>query len=78
LNVIQMDSPKDSKEVRLNAIAPQVESGRIFLIKDTWNTNFKDEVAGFPVAAHDEYPDLLGYAVDELLNKQQNMNYSFS
>ncbi len=76
-NVISMPSPKDSKEVRLNAVAPQVESGRVFLIKDSWNGSFLDEVSGFPVVAHDEYPDLLGYAVEELLNKQHKLSYAF-
>ena len=77
-NIIQIKSPKDSKEVRLNAVAPQVESGRVFLIKDSWNDSFVDEVAGFPVAPHDEYPDLLGYAIEEFLNKKSEMSYGFA
>ena len=77
-NIIQIKPPKDSKEVRLNAVAPQVESGRVFLIKDSWNDSFVDEVAGFPVAPHDEYPDLLGYAIEEFLNKKSEMSYGFA
>lgn len=77
-NIIQMQPPKDSKEVRLNAASPTVESGRIFLVKDNWNDDFITEVSGFPVAPHDEYPDLLGYAIEELLNKQTQANYAFA
>lgn len=77
-NIIQMKAPKDSKEVRLNAIAPQVEAGRVFLFKDLWNQEFVEEVFGFPVAPHDEYADLLAYAVEELLNKQTEVNYAFN
>ena len=77
-NIIQIKPPKDSKEVRLNSIAPQVEAGRVFLIKDNWNEDFLTEVSGFPVAPHDEYPDLLGYAVENLLNKKSELSYGFA
>ena len=76
-NIITMSAPKDSKIVRANAASPTVESGRIGLLQDSWNEDFLDEVASFPVAAHDEYVDCLGYAIDELLNKQVKFNYSF-
>lgn len=57
-------SPKDSKETRLNAFSPFVECGRVFLVEGEWNGEFIDEVCGFPVKPHDEFVDLLCYAID--------------
>lgn len=64
LNVTQTPSPSESKEIRLNAIAPTLECGRVKLIEGAWNRDFVDEVTGFPMMKHDEYVDLLCYAVD--------------
>ena len=52
------------KNVRLHAIAPKVECGRVYLVEGEWNEEFVDEVCGFPTKVHDEYVDLLGYAVN--------------
>lgn len=64
LNVTQTPSPTESKEVRLNAASPTVECGRVYLVEGDWNEEFIDEVCGFPLKAHDEYVDLLSYAID--------------
>ena len=64
LNVVQTPSPKDSKETRLYAASPTVESGRVVLVDGAWNEGFIDEVCGFPSKPHDEFVDLLGYAID--------------
>jgi predicted phage terminase large subunit-like protein len=64
LNVMETPSPKESKEVRLNAASPIIEAGRVFLARGTWNEEFISEVCGFPTAPHDEYVDVLGYAID--------------
>lgn len=64
LNVVATPSPKDSKETKLNAISPYVECGRVYLVEDGWNGMFIDEVCGFPAKPHDEFVDLLCYAVD--------------
>lgn len=68
LNVISTKSPKDSKETRLFAASPSVESGKVILVDGAWNEEFIDEVCGFPNKPHDEYVDLLCYAVDFHLN----------
>lgn len=78
INVIKIKPPKDSKEVRLNAVSPIVESERIYLIDDNWNEDFIEEVVKFPVAEHDEYPDLLVYSIENIINKQTEFNYAFS
>ena len=63
LNVVKTPSPTDDKETRLNAASPSVESGRVILVDGAWNEAFIDEVCGFPAKPHDEYVDILGYAV---------------
>lgn len=64
LNVTKTPSPTDDKETRLNAASPSVESGRVILVAGTWNEEFTTEIAGFPQRSHDEYVDLLCYAID--------------
>ncbi|MBR6775433.1 MAG: terminase family protein [Bacteroidales bacterium] len=69
LNVTRTPTPTDGKDVRLHAIAPKVECGRVYLVDGEWNEEFIDEVCGFPSKAHDEYVDLLGYAVNYFSNE---------
>lgn len=64
LNVVATPSPKDSKETRLNVASPTVESGRVVLVDGAWTEQFIDEVCGFPSKPHDEYVDVLCYAID--------------
>lgn len=64
LNVVSTPSPRDSKETRLYAASPSVEAGRVVLVDGAWNEAFEDEVCGFPAKAHDEYVDVLCYAID--------------
>ncbi len=64
LNVTQTPSPKDSKETRLNAASPTIECGRVILVDGAWNEAFTEEVCGFPSKPHDEYVDVLCYAID--------------
>lgn len=64
LNVVKTPSPKDSKETRLYAVSPTVEAGRVILVEGAWNEAFEDEVCGFPAKPHDEYVDILGYAIN--------------
>ena len=64
LNVTRTPSPKDSKETRLCAASPMIECGRVILVDGAWNEEFTEEVCGFPSMPHDEYVDVLGYAID--------------
>jgi predicted phage terminase large subunit-like protein len=64
LNITRTPTPTDSKETRLNAASPTVECGRVVLVIDSWNDEFVGEVCGFPNKPHDEYVDLLCYAID--------------
>ncbi len=64
LNVVELPSPKDSKEVRFKVASPTIEAGRVFLVAGAWNAEFLNEVCAFPASPHDEFVDILGYAVD--------------
>jgi len=66
LNVKETPTPTDDKEVRLRAVSPRVECGRVFLVEGIWNDDFLDEICGFPAQPHDEFVDLLGYAINDL------------
>ncbi len=68
LNVTETKTPTDSKETRLRSNSSIVESGRVYLVDGSWNEEFISEVCGFPSKAHDEYVDLLNYAIDYFIN----------
>jgi predicted phage terminase large subunit-like protein len=64
LNVTYTPTPRDPKDMRLHAVAPKIECGRVFLVDSDWTEDFIDEICGFPNKAHDEYVDVLGYAIN--------------
>lgn len=64
LNVMSTPSPTESKESRTMANSPIIEGKRVRLVEGDWNDEFITEVTGFPAMAHDEYVDLLNYAID--------------
>lgn len=77
LNVKETETPKDSKEVRLRVVSPRVECGRVFLVEGSWNEEFLDEVCGFPTQPHDEFVDILGYAINDLyLDEDSDIDYN--
>lgn len=60
LNIREGVSPKDSKIARVNSVSGVVEGGRVFLPEGMeWVTNFLNECAAFPNAAHDDQVDCL-------------------
>jgi hypothetical protein len=54
--------------------SPIVECGRVFLVAGAWNDEFVEEIAGFPAKAHEEYVDLLAYAIDYHLKGKKQAN----
>lgn len=54
----------EGKEARAQVASPKIESGRVVLVRGTWNDHFLEQVCGFPNAKHDEYIDLLGYSTN--------------
>lgn len=58
--------PKTGKEGRANAVAPQVESGNVYLPHPAvapWVSDFIDECAAFPNGAHDDRVDQMTQAL---------------
>lgn len=78
LNVKKTPTPKDSKDVRLRAVSPRVECGRVFIVEGAWNDAFLDEVCGFPNQPHDEFVDILGYAINDLLKDDEEIDLDIS
>lgn len=72
LNVTETESPSDSKITRLYSVSPIIESGRVVLVQEGWNDDFLDEICGFPNKMHDEYVDLIVYAIDYHLKQNSN------
>lgn len=66
LNVMQTPTPKDDKEVRFRVVSPRIEAGRVILVDGDWTEDFLYEVCGFPAVPHDEFVDILGYAINDL------------
>jgi predicted phage terminase large subunit-like protein len=70
LNVIELQTPKDSKIARVNAVTPKLESRRVKLLRDPmWNDSFLYQLSVFPNGKHDDMCDVLVYATDTLLNR---------
>ncbi|WP_138481583.1 phage terminase large subunit [Dyadobacter bucti] len=76
INITTTPTPKDDKKTRLTASSPKIECGRVILITDTWNEDFVDEICGFPNKTHDEYVDLIAYAVDYHLNTPKTQSHA--
>lgn len=76
LNVKRTPSPTDDKAVRLKAVSPRIECGRVYMVEGSWNEEFLAEICGFPNAAHDEYVDILGYAINDLMNDDDDIDWS--
>lgn len=75
LNVKETPSPKDEKEVRLRVVSPRVECGRVYLVQGSWNEDFLDQVCAFPAAPHDEFVDILGYAINDLIEDDLDIDF---
>ncbi|MVM33609.1 phage terminase large subunit [Spirosoma sp. HMF4905] len=78
LNITNTPSPKDDKTTRLTTASPKVECGRVILVSDLWNEEVIEEVTGFPAKSHDEYVDLIAYAIDYHLNAGTQNNSSYA
>jgi predicted phage terminase large subunit-like protein len=71
LPVIAVKVDRD-KESRLHAIAPFIESGRVFVIKDAnWANDYMHELEAFPNAAHDDLVDSTTQALNYMFLKSK-------
>lgn len=75
LNVKDTPTPTDDKEVRFRVVSPRIECGRVILVEGSWNEEFLDELCGFPSMPHDEFVDILGYAINDLLDDDDDFDY---
>ncbi len=75
LNVRETPTPTEDKAVRLRVVSPRIECGRVFLVEGAWNEDFLTEVCGFPAQPHDEFVDVLGYAINDLLEDDDGIDY---
>ena len=75
LNVKQTKTPTEDKEVRLRVVSPRIECGRVFLVDGSWTNEFLDEVTSFPAAPHDEFVDILGYAINDLFEDEMDFSH---
>lgn len=75
LNVKETPMPVDDKEVRFRVVSPRIECGRVYLVDGVWVEDFLDQVCSFPAAAHDEFVDILGYAINDLFEDDDDIDY---
>ena len=69
----QLDAkaPEGDKYTRAQPIASRVNAGKVFMVRSSeWNRTLLDELAVFPMGAHDDQVDALSGAYDALVNNQ--------
>jgi predicted phage terminase large subunit-like protein len=73
LNAVEIKSKLviEGKESRAQVAAVKIETGRVVLVKGSWNDEFIDQLIGFPNKEHDEYIDLIGYACEYYFKKKR-------
>jgi predicted phage terminase large subunit-like protein len=62
-------NPRESKQARMAAVAPQIESGNVYLPHQgiaPWIDEFLEEVSSFPVGAHDDQIDAMSQALAQM------------
>lgn len=67
--------PDGSKEARLSAVSPLIESGNVYIPHpDTcrWVDEFIEEVCSFPAAPHDDQVDAMSQALRHLMSRSHN------
>ena len=72
LNVVKTPTPTIDKETKAHISSPYIESGRVVIVDGAWNDEFITEVCSFPAVEHDEYIDLLYYAIEHFLISESN------
>lgn len=73
LNIKEGKNPTKDKEARANDIAPYIESGRVYLVRDGWNDDFIEQCCTFPNAKNDEEVDCLIMACQRAFKKSKSI-----
>ncbi len=55
-----------SKQTRARPVAARCEAGDVWICRGSWNTEFLDELAAFPMSGHDDQVDALAGAYEHL------------
>ena len=76
LNVVELQSPKDSKITRVNSITAKLEAKRCMLLKDASNQLFLQQVCAFPHSRADDIVDVMYYAVDKYIGGSNAFSYA--
>ncbi len=73
-------NPQGSKEARLNAVAPDIEAGNVYIPDPSiapWIHDYVEELAAFPSGANDDQVDATSQALDRLnLRPTRTTSYS--
>ena len=72
---IKTNFVNSSKIENARACSPYIESGRVILVKGSWNDAFLQQVGMFPNAKHDEHIDLTCYGIER--NLMSNEFFTF-
>ena len=64
------------KMARVKDAEPTLESGKIYLVKGTWNDKFINQCAVFPNGKHDEHVDNLCYSINKYFIKRREEHLS--
>lgn len=75
LNIKATPTPTEDKEVRLRVVSPKIECGRVYLVEGSWQEDFLQELTAFPASPHDEFVDILGYAINDLLTDEMDFSH---
>ena len=73
LNVKEGKPPAKDKTARVKDSSPTMEAGRVKLIRGPWNSEFLDQLATFPNAAHDEYVDCTTMMIGDTRQKKKGL-----
>lgn len=64
--------PEGGKVARVNAVAPFIEAGNVYLpAQEPWVGDFVEECASFPGGKHDDQVDAMSQALTHLLSRPQ-------
>lgn len=67
--VVDAKPPEGDKYTRAAPIAARVNAGAVMMVRGTWNAALLDELAVFPLGAHDDQVDALSGAWDMIADR---------
>ncbi len=72
-------SPETGDKVtRFGGFSAQAEAGNVLVLRGPWNTDWFNELEGFPEGLHDDDADSTSRAFNELLKRKQETKTGFA